>query len=561
MRIIKKDGEAFENSIYLSFKYDPVIVEKVKRFGKRSYHPDTKEWELPANLEEQVREIFKEELNIFEVGEPVELPPIHIDMNLGELPADYVTKVKPYEHQITAMKYAQTHDKFLLGDDMGLGKTGVAITIAANRPIKHCLVVCGVNSIKWNWKREIETFSYKESRFLGQKTSKKTGKITIGTAKDKINDLDNFQDIKEFFIITNVETLQNETIVSKLEQLCRKQEIGMIIVDEAHKCCSADSKQTQGLLKLRPKYRLAMTGTPLMNNPLDLYAILSWLDVEKRNFWSFKSYYCVLEEKTAENPKTHKTIRYKKITGYKNLAELQERLANVMIRRLKTDTIDLPEKTFIDEVVEMEKDQEKLYNDWLEELLPEIIKEKNLKNALTKMLRLRQITSAAETVDEKCSCAKLDRMEELVTQATSNNNSVVIFSNWTTVTDVIMKRLKDYSPALITGKVDVNRRNEEEKRFQSGETKVLIGTCAAMGTGLNFTKGNVVIFVDEPWTMAVKNQNTDRCHRIGQKNPVTVYTLITKDTVDEKVHQILETKGDLAKALVDTSCICEILEK
>lgn len=558
MRIIKKEGRAFPESIFLRFSYDPDIVQKLKKCEKRHFHSDTKEWEFPEWYEPVIRKEFAKELSMTEIGEPIELEPIEVDLNLGKVPENYVLKVPLLEHQMIAIQYAQTHDKFLLGDSMGLGKTGVAITISANKNIKHCLIICGVNSIKWNWKNEIEKFSYKDSRFLGQKVNKK-GQIKIGENKDKIKDLENFDEVKEFYIITNIESLQNEKISNKLIELCQKGEIGMIILDEAHKCCNPEAKRTEALLALNTKYKLAMTGTPLMNNPLDLYTILKWLDVEKRSYWAFRSEYLITKNAERIDPKTGRRYPFKKPFAYINLDVLQRKLSTIMLRRLKQDVLNLPEKLFIDEIVEMEKDQNDLYKSILEEVLPELENAKTMQNALTQMLKLRQVTSAANSIVPECSCAKLTRAEELVDEAVANNDSVVIFSNWTTVTNIIYKKLSRYNPALITGKVEINKRNEEEKRFQNGETKVLIGTCGAMGTGLNFTKGSIVIFIDEPWTMATKEQNVDRCHRIGQTKNVTVYTLITKDTVDEKVHQILLTKGDLSKALVDTSCIRQIL--
>lgn len=550
MKIERKKGEVFKDAIYLSFRYSPEMVEKVKNFKRYHYHADTKEWELPAEYEMKIREVFEKELSIYDVNEPIVLDPVKVNQELGVIPANYKFKVEPFEHQKIAIQYALTHDKFLLGDEMGTGKTKMSIDISSNKNIKHCLIVCGINGIKWNWKNEIEKFSDKKCRFLGQKVSKKTGKITIGTAKDKLNDVLSIPGAEEFYFITNIESLRDEKISDELAKMCRLNQIGMVIVDEMHKCTNPESKQTQGLMKLNPSYKLAMTGTPLMNNPLDLYTILFWLGVEKGNYWQFKSKYCVMEDR-----KTSSGHRFKEIVGYKNLKELQIRLANLMLRRTKEEVLDLPEKIIVDEYVEMEKKQQALYDDTLTEIVPQIKECKDLNNALKRMMQLRRVTSCPSSIDPDVECAKLDRMEQLVEECVLNNKSVIIFSNWTTVTDEIVKRLKKYKPSLVTGKVAEADRAEAIERFQKGETKIIIGTMGAMGTGLNLTKASVEIFVDEPWTEAVKSQCEDRAHRIGQKNNITIYNLITKDTLDEQVHSLLKSKKDLSLALVDNSSI------
>ena len=550
MKIERKKGEVFNDAIYLSFRYSPEMVEKVKNFKRYHYHPDTKEWELPAEYETKIREVFEKELSIYDINEPIVLEPVKINQELGVIPDTYKFKVEPFEHQKIAIQYALTHNKFLLGDEMGTGKTKMSIDISSNKNIKHCLIVCGINGIKWNWKNEIEKFSDMKCRFLGQKIGKKTGKISIGTAKDKLKDVLSIPGAEEFYFVTNIETLRDEKISDELAKMCKLGQIGMVIVDEMHKCTNPESKQTQGLLKLNPKYKLAMTGTPLMNNPLDLYTILYWLDVERGNYWQFKSKYCVMEERTTSSGR-----RYKEIVGYKNLKELQLRLANLMLRRTKEEVLDLPEKIVVDEYVEMEKKQQNLYDDVLTEIVPQIKECKDLNNALKKMMQLRRVTSCPSSIVPDVECAKLDRMEQLVEECVLNKKSVIIFSNWTTVTDEIVRRLKKYRPALVTGKVAETERAEAIERFQKGDTKIIIGTVGAMGTGLNLTKATVEIFVDEPWTEAVKSQCEDRAHRIGQKNNITIYNLITKDTLDEQVHSLLKSKKDLSLALVNNSSI------
>ena len=148
--------------------------------------------------------------------------------------------------------------------------------------------------------------------------------------------------------------------------------------------------------------------------------------------------------------------------------------------------------------------------------------------------------------------AKLDRMEELVDDAIENGKKVVIFSNWTQMTDIIYNRLhQKYPLSLITGQTADNVRQVNVNEFQEGSSKIIIGTIGAMGTGLTLTAGTVLIFMDHPWNRALYDQAVDRCHRIGQNNNITIYNLITKNTIDERIWELVQRKGLISDAIVD----------
>lgn len=181
-------------------------------------------------------------------------------------------KQKPFPHQLEAIKYGLQHNKWLLLDAMGLGKTNSAICLAQcikNRDkIKHCLIICGINSLKGNWKKEIENFSSLSCTILGQRINRK-GKLVIGSIKDRLAHIEN--GIKEFFIITNIETIRDDKILKALNKLNPE----MIIFDEIHKVKDSQSDQGKNLLKLdKAEYKLGMSGTLLLNDPLDLYVPL-----------------------------------------------------------------------------------------------------------------------------------------------------------------------------------------------------------------------------------------------------------------------------------------------
>lgn len=225
-----------------------------------------------------------------------------------------------------------------------------------------------------------------------------------------------------------------------------------------------------------------------------------------------------------------------------------------MLRRLKSDVLDLPEKLYIDEYVEMTGKQEQVYKEVATNIRMNIDKIKCSSNPLAELIRLRQATGytgiLSSTIKES---AKMDRLGELVDENIENNKKVIIFSNWTQMTTPIYDMLhKKYNGIIITGETKDSDRQHNVDLFQNNnDYKFAIGTIGAMGTGLTLTSASTVIFIDEPWTMAAKQQAIDRAHRIGTKENVTVYTLMAKNTIDERIHQLVEKKGAMSDALID----------
>lgn len=522
-------------SLFISFPFNYTIISKLRCLPCRMWHPDTKEWEIPISLINDVKEIFGYDVKIKEV--------------VNKQDIDFQFKTKPFKHQLDSFEYALHNDKWLLADEMGLGKTKSVIDIAVYKKqtvgYKHCLIVCGVNGLKWNWVDEIKTHSNEGAYILGQKQTKRG--LVIGSINERINALKTLNKdenaISEYFIITNVETLRNNEIQAEFKRLCAKEVFGVIAIDEIHKCKSSTSQQGKGILKLSAPIMIAMTGTPLMNNPLDTYIIFKWLGYENHSFYLFKNHFCVLGGFGGHE-----------IVGYKNLDQLQSQLNSIMLRRRKEDVLDLPEKTYINEYVELTTKQLQVYREVTADIKANIDQIKVSPNPLGALIRLRQATGytgiLSSTIQES---AKLDRMEELVDEAIENGNKVVIFSNWTQMTNPIYDRLsKKYKGTYITGETDDAERIARVVAFQNNpECKYIIGTIGAMGTGLTLTAGTVEIFLDEPWNMALKEQCVDRCHRIGQNNNITIYTIIAKGTIDERVHDIVMNKGELSDILVD----------
>ena len=534
-------------SAFISFPYNQSLVDVIKAFPQKQWHINEKHWEIPfKDLSILVDKFSDQEIEI----KAESYSAIAKKMDEGKVSFNF--KTTPFQHQIEGFKYGITHNRWLLGDEQGLGKTKQVIDIAVarkqQRGYKHCLIICGVNGLKWNWAEEIKTHSNEKAWILGQK--EKNGKITIGSNNEKFCQLYSLYDDIEsevhdsYFLITNVESLRDESIIQTISDMCKCGIIGMVAADECHKMKNPTSQQGKGFLRVQADTMIAMTGTPLMNTPLDLYIILKWLGYENHSFYAFKNHYCTMGG-----------YGNYQIVGYKNLDSLQSQLNNFMLRRLKADVLDLPEKTYINEYVEMTAKQSQIYKEVYNSIMANIDMVKMATNPLAEMIRLRQATGFTGILSSAIQeSAKMDRMEELVEDAISNDKKVVIFSNWTQMTDAIYTRLegKGYGVSCITGETkDEDRQNIVNLFQNSPNCNVLIGTIGAMGTGLTLTAGTVEIFMDEPWNMALKDQAIDRCHRIGQKENITIYTLLTKNTIDERIHELVEKKGAMADMLVD----------
>lgn len=533
----------YKQSLYIKGDYNPTILNVIHSFQTRYYHRNSKLWECKIDYFPIILDKLKfEDIQICgEVPKKFEKYLKMLDI-YDEQDADYLSRTKPFEHQIESFNYALTHNKFLLGDEQGLGKTKQALDIAVARKhkMRHCLIVCGVNNLKWNWYKEVEIHTNEKAHILGSRVNRK-GKTVIGSSAERLADLKQIHD--EYFLITNIETLRDKSIQSQIKKMCSDGIIGMTIIDEIHKCKNSQSKQGKAIHCCCSYYRLALTGTPLMNNPVDLYNVLKWLEVENHSLTYFKNLYCEMGG-----------FGGYEIIGYKNLDQLENSLNRNMLRRRKEEVLDLPPKIYTDELLDLDSSQDKLYRDVTNQIIEDIDRIMLLPNPLTELIRLRQVTSNPNILTSKnITNVKYDRILDILESTT---DKVIIFSNWTKVINPLYIKLSSlgYNPALVTG--ESKDPILEMNKFQSDNTcKVILGTTPALGTGYTLTAANTVIFIDEPWSKAIKDQAEDRCHRIGTKGTVNIITLICKDTIDERIHQIIKDKGELSDRIVDGKAV------
>lgn len=537
-----------KKSAFVSFDYDGRIVDFIKKMGTRIYNADNRTWEMPLNNIVSLCNKF-EDIEIIIEGVYEDLHKIELE---NDIPKNIAFKTKPFPHQLDGIRFGLNHDRFLLCDDQGLGKTLQIIDLVEclGEKVKKALIICGVNSLKYNWREEVSKHSNEKGYVLGTRY-RKNGKEYLGSTKDKMEDLSNLPDHK--YIITNIETLRlgakkiskykyDFPIANKIKELCNDGTIGLIAFDECHRAKDSTSLQGKAMLEISAPHMIAMSGTPLMNSPIDLYFPIKWLGYENHSLFEFKRHYCRLGG-----------YNDAEIMGYKNLDELRSLVDQIMLRRLKTEVLDLPDKIEKLEYVEMSSKQSKLYLEIQQNTKTLIHQIRMSNNPLSMLLRLRQVTGWCGIIDESIQeSAKMQRMIELVEDIVSNNQKAIIFSNWTSITEVAVKLLSKYNPAYITGDVKQEERMNEVDRFQNDERcKVIIGTIGAMGTGLTLTSAQNVIFLDEPWTKALKNQAEDRAHRIGTKGTVSIITLMCKDTIDDRIHDLIEKKGKMSDAIID----------
>lgn len=452
--------------------------------------------------------------------------------------SSFAFKTEPFGHQLDCFKYAQDHPSFLLGDEQGLGKTKQAIDIAVSRKgqFEHCLIVCCVSGLKWNWAKEVQVHSNESAHILGSRVTR-TDSVVIDSVSKRTEDL--LAEHSEYFLITNIETLRDKSFATSVKELTLNGTIGMVVVDEIHKCKNPSSQLGKALHNLKSHYKLALTGTPLLNTPVDTYSVLKWLGVENHSFSAFKARYCVLDN-------------FGQVTGYRHLSELKDLVNNNMLRRTKEQVLDLPPKIRSTEYVDMNANQRKIYNEVRTQLIEDIDKVMLSSNPLAETIRLRQTTGNPNILTSKSvKSAKYERALELIDELAEDGKSVIVFSNWEQVITPFYDLCKARLPTfLVTG--ETKDKFEEIERFLSSKgPSVICGTIGALGTGFTLTKATTVIFLDSPWTRGEKDQAEDRAHRIGAKSTVNIITLVCKDTIDETIEDIVASKGELADYIVD----------
>ncbi len=318
--------------------------------------------------------------------------------------------------------------------------------------------------------------------------------------------------------------------------------IDMIVLDEAHVCKNSNSQQGENLLKLtKAKYQIGATGTLLLNDPIDCLVPLKWIGVERSCKSVFEHFYYRYDD-----------VFGNQIIGFKNLDVLKDQISKYSLRRDKS-LLNLPPKMVIPEYIEMDETQSKFYQDITNKIIEEVDKvEISTVNLLSMIVRLRQATALPSILTTSpIKSAKIQRAIDLTRQIISSGEKVVIFSTFKEPIYELQKELKDLNPLVVTGDTKTDPVVVSEEFQKNPDKKVFLGTWQKAGTGIDLYAASYLIFIDTPWTEGVFTQCSDRIYRIGTSKNVFIYNLITKDTIDEKVWELVQLKGAISDYIID----------
>lgn len=440
-------------------------------------------------------------------------------------------RVELLPYQLDGIAFAVGAGRAVLADDMGLGKTiqgiGVAELLARQVDIRRVLIVCPA-SVKSQWRSEILKFSHRSCQ------------IVLGTAKERVSQYEG----DTFFTICNYEQIRRDH--PTIERLAWD----LIILDEGQRIKNWESKTSRLIKTLRSKFALVLSGTPLENRLEELYTVVSFIDDRRLGpVYRFFHRHRVVDDGG-------------RLLGYKNLGQLRESLAPILLRRTRQSVMQqLPERTT--EVVRIAPTEEqKLMSDEYVAKAAMIaakkyISEMDLLRLQKYLLMARLAANSTQLVDKEKPgySSKLERIRELLEQlAAESDRKILIFSEWTKMLDLIEPHLRETGLEFVRldGSLPQRKRQEVIHRFQTDPGCRAIILSNAGATGLNLQAGNTVINVDLPWNPAVLEQRIGRAHRMGQKRPVQVYVLVTEATIEERLLHLLSAKHDLAMAALDT---------
>ena len=438
----------------------------------------------------------------------------------------------PLEHQKEAVQKLVENKKFILADDMGLGKTTSTIIAALEANSKKVLIICPA-TLKINWKREIENYSDKS--------------IYIAEGKNFSTDAD--------FVIINYDIIKNfHDPKKKDDSEILKANFDLVIVDEAHYIKNGQAQRTKlinDLVKTVDRLWL-LTGTPMTSRPMDYFNLLSLVDSPvSKNWMAYAIRYCPGYQFNVGGRKVWN------ITGASNLDELRERTAATILRRLKENVLDLPDKIITPVYLRLKsKNYEEVmgeYYDWYDKNPDE---SKSLTVQFSKLTKVRQIIA-----DEKIS-QTIEIAENIIEQ----DKKVIIFCNFTDSLNKIIEHFGK-SAVKLDGSMSKPERQRSVDEFQDNpKVKVFVGNIKAAGVGITLTSAEAVIMNDLSFLPSDHAQAEDRAYRYGQKNNVLVYYPIFENTIEGVIYDILNNKKQVIATVMGenqttTDAAEEILQK
>jgi len=526
-----------------------MVKEAIKQIPGRRWNPKKKVWTVPMNIEtvDMLRYIpGKIDPHIFDRYN--QLKKIQKETNREKF-TEYVEPIEPmplkkniipFQHQIKAYNMALMNNSFAFLMEMGTGKSLTSVAVAARRWQRgeiHKLLVVAPTSVCPVWPREFE------AAIIPYEIQ-----VLEGTRQQRIKKLNSFSDDSGL----KVAVINYEATWRIFEEL-QAWRPGMIICDESQRIKTHNAKQSKAMHKLGKlaKYKLILTGTPVQNQPLDFFSQYKFLDetIFGTSYYAFRNRYAIMGGYGGHQ-----------IIGYNNLNELIKKAHSIAFRVTKDEALDLPEQIDQFRYCELESKTKTLYRQIRDESYAELNSEQEItvRNVLTRLLRLQQITGGFINTDdgkqEKISKAKLNILKELVQDIVESGKKVVIFARFVAEIQAILEMLEEMgiNYSYIFGEVPIPERGDRVKVFQEDPNcKVFVAQIQTAGLGITLTAADTAIFYSVDFNYANYSQARARIHRIGQRNNCTYIHLVCKDTVDEHVLQVLQRKEDIAKMVVD----------
>jgi SNF2 family DNA or RNA helicase len=432
-----------------------------------------------------------------------------------------------YDYQIRGALFLACRGRSILGDDMGLGKTVQTLAaielLARERGISRVLVVAPA-SVKYQWESEIRRFTTRAVQIIEGGPEERQNQYAQPT----------------FFRLVNYEQVVRD------RDAINAWKPDVIVLDEAQRIKNWESKTSREVKKLRSRYAMVLTGTPLENKLEELYSIVQFVD--ERRFgpaFQFLHDHRVFDEQG-------------RLIGYRNLETIRERLQPIFLRRTRGEVLSqLPERTDNTIYVELAPAQRQLYEEQRSNLArllgKNYLTDLDRRRILACLVNMRMICDSTFLYDKQTHCSpKLDEFVELLPELMNDRrHKLVVFSQWETMILQAADRLNKLGigQVVLHGGLSGKERQQVLHQFQNDpECRVFLSTDAG-GTGLNLQIADTVINLELPWNPAVLEQRIARVHRMGQANPVRVVNLVTRGTIEERVMQTLAVKQSLFHGL------------
>ena len=422
----------------------------------------------------------------------------------------------PLQHQKEAIEKLAGSRRFILADDMGLGKTTCTIIAALETGSKKILIICPA-SLKINWQREIENYSDRP--------------VYISEGK-KFS-------IESDFVIVNYDILKNfHDTTDKSKSLLDQSNFDLVILDEAHMISNPQAQRTKIINHFVKNIKRVwlLTGTPMTSRPMNYYNLLNIIESPvAQNWMAYAIRYCQGYQFMAGRRKVWN------VTGASNLEELRDRTSKQILRRLKEDVLDLPDKIISPVYLRLKsKEYEELmgeYYDWFDNKKDE---SSSLTVQFSKLMKVRKVISNEKTKQT------IEFAENIIEQG----KKVIIFTNFTDTLQTIYQHFGKQA-VYLDGSCSKPHRQHAVDEFQDNEKiRVFVGNLKAAGVGLTLTAAEVVIMNDLSFVPAEHAQAEDRAYRYGQKSNVLVYYPLYENTIEGAIYDILNRKKKIIRTVM-----------